>query len=49
MSEYGNLVINGNFCAEKELNNGDLIVKVEDEGPGIPYEDSERVFKSFWY
>jgi len=30
------------------LNNGDLTVKVEDEGPGIPVEESERIFESFY-
>jgi len=30
------------------LDNDNLIVKVEDEGPGIPDEESERIFDSFY-
>jgi PAS domain S-box-containing protein len=30
------------------LDNGDLIVKVEDQGPGIPLEARERIFESFY-
>lgn len=30
------------------LNNGILVVKVEDEGPGIPHDESERIFESFY-
>jgi signal transduction histidine kinase len=28
--------------------NGNIVVSVEDEGPGIPAEHSERVFESFY-
>jgi PAS domain S-box-containing protein len=31
-----------------EMNNGNLIVQVEDEGPGIPVEESKRIFDSFY-
>jgi PAS domain S-box-containing protein len=31
-----------------DLNNGHLLVKVEDEGPGIPVEEHERIFRSFY-
>ena len=30
------------------LEDSNLVVKVEDEGPGIPSEDHERIFKSFY-
>ena len=30
------------------IQNGELIVKVEDEGPGIPDEDGDRIFESFY-
>jgi len=31
-----------------EMNNGDLIVRVQDEGPGIPDEERRRIFNSFY-
>jgi PAS domain S-box-containing protein len=31
-----------------EMNNGNLIVQIEDEGPGIPDEESKRIFDSFY-
>ena len=31
-----------------ELDNGNLIVRVEDEGPGIPVDESDRIFESFY-
>ena len=31
-----------------DLNNGNLIVKVEDQGPGIPDQESEKIFDSFY-
>jgi signal transduction histidine kinase len=34
------------ICAE--VQNANLIVRVEDEGPGIPPEHSDRVFDSFY-
>ncbi len=33
---------------QAELHNGNLVVKVEDEGPGIPVEEHERIFRSFY-
>lgn len=30
------------------LENGDLVVKVEDEGPGIPDDENQRIFESFY-
>ncbi len=31
-----------------EMNNGDVIVRVQDEGPGIPDEEKMRIFESFY-
>jgi PAS domain S-box-containing protein len=31
-----------------EVQNGAIIVRVEDQGPGIPAEESERIFDSFY-
>jgi two-component system sensor histidine kinase VicK len=31
-----------------ELENGSLIVRVQDEGPGIPFDENEKIFQSFY-
>jgi PAS domain S-box-containing protein len=31
-----------------EMNDGNLIVRVEDEGPGIPDEESKKIFNSYY-
>ncbi len=38
----------GLILLSAEVDDGRLIVKVEDEGPGIPVEQSERIFSSFY-
>jgi PAS domain S-box-containing protein len=31
-----------------EVRNGDIVIRVEDEGPGIPEEHNNRIFESFY-
>ncbi|CAK0753097.1 two-component system, OmpR family, osmolarity sensor histidine kinase EnvZ [Azospirillaceae bacterium] len=50
---FGNLIDNaiyygGGACVRLEIEDGQILVLIEDQGPGIPDSESEKVFQPFY-